>query len=78
MSDMFENDMNAFTARVKTLKTLARGNAPSKAPGYYSSDNVVKGRDGNMWKIHRVYHVDTSSDYCDERYTLVWIRNTTV
>ena len=76
MASRFENDMEAFTKQVKSLKNLARGNAPSKSPGCYSSHEIVNGRDGNMWRNFRVYHTDTLGGYCDERYELVWIRAT--
>jgi hypothetical protein len=68
----FENDVNAFTAHVKELKNLAKCKSPAKSPGSYSSDQIVIGRDGNQWKNARVYHIDTSSGYLDERYVLVW------
>jgi len=68
----FENDVNAFTTCVKALKNLAKGKAPTKAPGCYSSDTIVTGRDGNQWKNARVYYIDTSDGYSDERYQLVW------
>ncbi len=68
MSTRFE-DAKAFTQCVKNLKKLSRGNAPTKSPGCYTSDDVVTGRDGNQWRNHRVYCVD---DTGDERYELVW------
>jgi hypothetical protein len=73
MESKFENNLKAFTEHVKMVKKLAKGKAPAKGPGYFSSDAVVQGRDGNQWKTARVYHVDTSDGYLDEQYELVWV-----
>lgn len=59
--------------QVKVLKGMARGKGPAKAPGHYSSNVDVKGRDGKMWRTFRVYYIDEQGD---ERYELVWIRGT--
>ena len=74
MATRFENDMDAFTKHVKNLKKLSRGNAPAKSPGCYTSDEIVTGRDGNLWMNFRVYHTDTSDGYSDERYELLWVQ----
>jgi len=73
----FENDFNAFNTQVKILKNLAKGKSPAKSPGYYSSHEIIIGRDGNLWKNARVYHIDTSDGFLDERYVLVWQKVTT-
>ena len=57
-------DAHAFR---KVLKKLARGNAPSKAPGNFTTNDIVIGRDGNKWYIIRVYET-----YPEERYTVEW------
>jgi hypothetical protein len=56
---------------IKELKKSARGNSPSKSPGYFSDTDRVLGRDGKVWKTHRVYFTDEGGD---ERYELVWIK----
>ena len=65
-------NLDDFKGQVKILKDLAKGKGPVKAPGHYSSDVEVKGRDGKMWRTFRVYHIDEQGD---ERYELVWIRD---
>jgi hypothetical protein len=70
MEARFDNDIDGFTKYVKSLKNLAKGKAPVKSPGHYSSDQTVKGRDENMWKTMRVYYIDQDGD---ERWELVWI-----
>ena len=70
MEARFDNDIDGITKHVKSLKNLAKGKAPVKSPGHYSSDQIVKGRDENMWKTMRVYYIDS---YGDERWELVWI-----
>ena len=65
-------NLDDFRGQVKILKDLAKGKGPVKAPGHYSSDVEVKGRDGKMWRTFRVYHIDEQGD---ERYELVWIRD---
>jgi len=74
----FENDVSAFMTQVKTLKNLAKGKSPAKSPGSYSPNVIITGRDGNEWEKVRVYHIDTSDGYIDERYELVWKKITTV
>jgi hypothetical protein len=71
MEARFDNDIDGFKKHVNSLKNLAKGKGPAKAPGHYSSDQTVKGRDENMWRNFRVYYVDASGD---ERYELVWVR----
>lgn len=71
METRFDN-IDDFTKHVKSLKNLARGKGPVKSPGHYSSNDIVKGRDENMWRNFRVYYVDQGGD---ERYELVWIRS---
>ena len=70
METRFDN-IDDFTKHVKSLKNLARGKAPVKSPGHYSSNDIVKGRDENRWRNFRVYYIDASGD---ERYELVWVR----
>jgi len=70
----FDNNMDAFKTYVKSLKNLAKNNAPAKSPGYYHSGDVVIGRDGNPWKTTRVYHIDITDGYRNECYELVWKR----
>ena len=70
METRFDN-IDDFTKHVKSLKNLERGKAPVKSPGHYSSNDMVKGRDENMWRNFRVYYIDASGD---ERYELVWVR----
>jgi hypothetical protein len=51
---------------IKLLKKLARGKAPPKAPGYFTHNSIVDGRDGNKWQtIHVIY---------DDRFASEWIQ----
>jgi hypothetical protein len=63
--------MDHFKMEVKAYKDMAKGKAPAKAPGHYSSDVSVKGRDGKMWRTFRVYQIGGEG-----RYELVWVRDT--
>jgi hypothetical protein len=64
-------DLTQFNNHVKELKKLARGNAPSKAPGNYSETDIITGRDGCSWRTHRVIYYPENDI---ERYELVWIK----
>jgi hypothetical protein len=66
--------MDAFKTQVKNIKSLARGCAPAKSPGYYSCTAIETGRDGNLWNTCRVYHLNNTDGYNDEIYELVWIQ----
>ena len=63
-------DENAFKNRVKEFNKLSRGKGPAKGPGYYSSDQIVTGRDGKQWKNLSVFFEDNNGE---ERWVLVWV-----
>ena len=68
-SKIVYTDVNDFKNRVKEFKKLSRGNCPAKAPGCYSPDAIVTGRDGQQWRKIRIFFDDSG----DERYELVWV-----
>ena len=68
-SKIVYTDVNAFKTRVKEFNKLSKGKGPAKGPGYYSSDAIVTGKDGQQWKKISVFFDDNG----DERYELVWV-----
>jgi hypothetical protein len=66
-------DHSEFLDNVKQFKKLARGNAPVKSPGHYSDKDIVVGRNGKLWRTHRVIYYPPNDI---ERYELVWLEVT--